>query len=250
MRVLSSSILRARGRESARAGATRAPLVLASLFAVMLLGELNVHLMSPLLPAIASDLSVAVGTAGALVSAYSFAAAASALLVGPLSDVWGRLPFLRLALGVLAVSFSLTAVVTNFPALLVLRALSGLAAGAVSTTVTTYVGDYFPYARRGRAFTVITTASSVALGVGVPAGAMLASAAGWRSVFSALLAATLVVVPVALFLPHPPSKPLRLGVDVAAHVKPRNSRQSSSETRFAAARINNLASFCMKRGGS
>lgn len=186
-------------------------LVLVSLFAVLLVGELNVHLISPLLPAIAGDLSVDVGTAGALVAAYSFAAAGSALVVGPLSDVWGRLPFIRVAIGVFVVSFSLTAVVSSFPALLALRALSGLAAGALSTTVTTYAGDYFPYIRRGRAFGLITTASFVALGVGVPAGAALASAAGWRSVFGALLALTLVVVPAALCLPRPPTGALRLG---------------------------------------
>lgn len=45
--------------------------VLVSLFTVMLVGELNVHLLSPLLPAVASDFSVSVGTAGTLVTGYS-----------------------------------------------------------------------------------------------------------------------------------------------------------------------------------
>ena len=60
------------------------------LFGVLFLGVSDTQLVGPLLPAIAQDLGTTAGHAGIIVTTYSLAAAAFALIVGPLSDRVGR----------------------------------------------------------------------------------------------------------------------------------------------------------------
>src|SRR5919201_2054975 len=60
------------------------------LFGVLFLGVSDTQLVAPLLPLIAADLGTTPGHAGIIVTTYSLAAAAFALVVGSLSDRIGR----------------------------------------------------------------------------------------------------------------------------------------------------------------
>ena len=73
----------------------RAGLVMGILFLIFFLGQSDNQMISPLLPLIAAELHIEVGAAGALMGpAYALAAATAALLIGPLSDKFGRRRFL------------------------------------------------------------------------------------------------------------------------------------------------------------
>jgi predicted MFS family arabinose efflux permease len=72
------------------------------------------------------------------------------------------------------------------------RFFTGLAAGTFSTCSIAYVGDYFPYKRRGTAMSVVQSGYFVALGLGVPVGSVLAHRLGWRSSFVAFGALSLI----------------------------------------------------------
>ena len=61
--------------------------------ASLFLGVSDTQLVAPLLPLIARDLGTTPGHAGIIVTTYSLAAAAFALIVGPLSDRIGRKKF-------------------------------------------------------------------------------------------------------------------------------------------------------------
>src|SRR6516164_3715815 len=126
------------------------------LFGVLFLGVSDTQLVGPLLPAIAKDLGTTAGRAGIIVTTYSLAAAAFALVVGPLSDRVGRKRVLVSGLALFAVASFFTYHVSTFNALIILRAMTGLAAGTLSTSALSFAGDYYPYEQRGRAMGILS----------------------------------------------------------------------------------------------
>jgi len=182
-----------------------------TLFGILLLGNSDTQLVSPLLPLVAEDLRTTPGRTGIIVSSYSVAAAIFALLIGPLSDRVGRKKVLAAGLVLFSGASLLTSSTQDFSILVMVRMLTGFAAGALSTCALSYAADFYPYAERGRAMGLLSMAYSFAFVIGVPAGAVLAARAGWRSVFLALavLGLALAMI-VSLLLPtdhgHPGSR--------------------------------------------
>src|SRR5213594_142065 len=103
------------------------------LFGVLFLGVSDTQLVAPLLPLIAQDMGTTPGHAGIIVTTYSLAAAAFALFVGPLSDRVGRKKVLTFGLALFTVVSFLTYPVSSFNALVILRGVTGFAAGTLST---------------------------------------------------------------------------------------------------------------------
>src|SRR5213594_829623 len=171
------------------------------LFGVLFLGVSDTQLVAPLLPLIASDLAVTPGHAGIIVTTYSLAAAAFALFVGPVSDRVGRKKVLVSGLAVFSLASFFTYHVSTFGALVILRALTGLAAGTLSTSALSFAGDYYPYEERGRAMGILSMGYFVAFVAGVPAGALAASRLGWHWVFGCLSVAAAAIFLVGFRLP-------------------------------------------------
>ena len=156
------------------------------LFGVLFLGVSDTQLVAPLLPLIAQDLGTTPGYAGIIVTTYALAAAAFALFVGPLSDRLGRKKVLVSGLASFTIASFLTYHVSSFNALVILRAMTGLSAGTLSTCALSFAGDYYPYEQRGRAMGVLSMGYFAAFVVGVPVGALAASRFGWHWVFGCL----------------------------------------------------------------
>jgi predicted MFS family arabinose efflux permease len=168
------------------------------LFGVLFLGVSDNQLVGPLLPAIAKDLGTTAGHAGIIVSTYSLAAAAFALIVGPLSDRVGRKKVLVSGLALFTGASFLTYHVSSLSALVIVRAMTGFAAGTLSTCALSFAGDYYPYEQRGRAMGVLSMGYLFAFVVGVPAGAIAASHLGWQWVFGCLSAAAAIMFVIAV----------------------------------------------------
>jgi predicted MFS family arabinose efflux permease len=168
------------------------------LFGVLFLGVSDTQLVAPLLPLIAEDLQTTPGHAGIIVTTYSLAAAAFALIVGPLSDRAGRKKVLVAGLALFTITSVLTYHVYTFSSLVIVRAMTGLAAGTLSTSALSFAADYYPYAQRGRAMGILSMGYFVAFVVGVPAGALAASRFGWQWVFGCLSAASGLMLALAI----------------------------------------------------
>ena len=158
------------------------------LLGVLFLGVSDTQLIPPLLPLIAKDMNMPAGRAGIIVTCYSLAAAMFALFAGPVSDRIGRKKVLSFGLALFSVASFLTYHVSTYGALLILRTLTGLSAGVLSTCSLSLAGDHFPYAQRGRAMGVISMAYFCAFVIGVPLAAFVASRQGWHVVFGILAA--------------------------------------------------------------
>src|SRR5215472_16564524 len=171
----------------------RAGIVMTVLFLVFFLGISDNQMVSPLLPLIAREFNLDSGAAGRLIGpAYALAAAFVALIVGPASDNLGRRRFLLYAGLLFGLSLLSVLIIRDIRTLAGVRFFTGLAAGTFSTCSIAYVGDYFPYKRRGTAMSVVQSGYFAALVVGVPVGSLLAQWKGWRSSFIAFGALSII----------------------------------------------------------
>lgn len=166
----------------------------------------NMTVVGPVLVDISSDLHISVAVAGTLTAGYALPAAFMALVFGPLSDRYGRYPLMLF--GILSMTLgSLGAVIApSFYVLLVCRILAGLGAAALQPSIFAAVGDYFPYAERGRAMSWVIGANQLATIFGIPTGTLLAGLISWRLTF-ALLALVLLVITVLLVTRFPRTSP-------------------------------------------
>jgi len=158
-------------------------LVIANLFLLLFLGLADNQMIAALLPSLVKSLGISLSTAGLLVVAYSLAAAVAAFLSGTLSDHYGRRRFLLAGAAFFAVASWAASRSRNLNELMLARALTGLAAGTLSTCSITFAADWFAYNVRGRAIGLISSAYFAAPILGVPIAAQIADRFGWRRAF-------------------------------------------------------------------
>src|SRR5207249_2306182 len=141
-------------------------------------------------------------TAPALASLYTLSLHdALPIFSGSLSDHYGRRCFLLGGVLVFAAASWAASRTQTFAELMAARALTGLAAGTISTCSIAYAGDWFPYKVRGKAIGLISSAYFAAPIVGVPLAGQIADRFGWRRVFLFFAALAVMVSCVSLALP-------------------------------------------------
>ena len=176
-------------------------LVIGNLFLLLFLGLADNQMIAALLPSLVSSLNISLSTAGLLVVAYSAAAAMAAFFSGTLSDHYGRRQFLLAGVVLFAAASWAASQSRTFVELLLARALTGLAAGTLSTCSITFAADWFAYSVRGRAIGLISSAYFAAPIMGVPIAAQIADRFGWRRAFLFFAILAVAVALVSLSLP-------------------------------------------------
>jgi DHA1 family inner membrane transport protein len=154
-----------------------------ALIGLLLLGLVDNQILSPVLREIAGSFQVSVARVGATVTGYALAAAAAALIIGPLSDRFGRLHFILGA----GLGFGAGSVLAFFsPGFAVFasaRIVTGATAGVISALVVATIADRVPYERRGRAMSWVASAYFAAPILFVPAASWLADRLHWRALY-------------------------------------------------------------------
>ncbi|MEV6240683.1 Cmx/CmrA family chloramphenicol efflux MFS transporter [Lentzea sp. NPDC051838] len=151
-------------------------------------------MLAGLLPAIAADFGVSVGTAGLLTSAFAAGMVVGAPLMAVLTRTWSSSLALFGFLVVFLAAHVTGAITANFGVLLATRVVAALAnAGFLAVALTTASALVSPQ-RRGRALAVLLSGTTVATIAGVPGGSVLGTAFGWRATF---LAVALLCLPAA-----------------------------------------------------
>ncbi|MFF6783312.1 Cmx/CmrA family chloramphenicol efflux MFS transporter [Streptomyces sp. NPDC012510] len=181
-------------------------------------------MLSGLVPGIARDLSVPVGAAASLTSAYAVGMIVGAPVMAALSARWPR----RRALAGLLTAFVLVhvagAVTTDFAVLFGTRIVAAIVnAGflAVAMSVATTLVAPAP-ARRARATAVLLSGVTLSCVAGVPAGALLDAWSGWRSAFWAVAVLCLPAL-VLVFRSAPTDAAPRHGISIRRELRTLNS---------------------------
>ncbi|KAF7556130.1 hypothetical protein G7Z17_g1675 [Cylindrodendrum hubeiense] len=142
------------------------------------------------------------------VSIYLLGYAFGPLIIGPCSELYGRLVVYHVCTALFLVTTFGCALATNMPMLIVFRFLTGTAGACPFTVGPSTIGDCFKQEERGRAMSVMNLPVLIGPCIGPAVGAYLSRAAGWRWDFWLLIIMAGVSLTVSLvFLreTHPPT---------------------------------------------
>jgi DHA1 family bicyclomycin/chloramphenicol resistance-like MFS transporter len=172
------------------------PALVTLLACLAALGALSTNIILPSFPAMAADLGVTARELGVTVSGFLLAFALGQIVVGPLSDRYGRKPLVLGGL-VLFVTGSIVAASGDSLELVVAgRVIQALGVCAASVLSRAIARDLFDGALLGRALAFTMVAMAAAPGFSPLLGAAIDATFGWRASF--LLVGVMGVL-VALF---------------------------------------------------
>ncbi|MER7538524.1 Cmx/CmrA family chloramphenicol efflux MFS transporter [Streptomyces sp. NPDC097704] len=145
-------------------------------------------MLAGLLPDIASDLDVTVGTAGVLTSAFAIGMVVGAPFVAAVARNWPRRSSLLGFVLAFATAHAVGAVTTSFPVLFATRVVAALADAGFLAVALTAAAALVPPDKKGRALAVLLSGTTTATIAGVPGGSVLGTLFGWRATFWAVAA--------------------------------------------------------------
>ncbi len=179
-------------------------LVLFALWLMVFSASSQVIIVSPILPRIGEALGIPEALQGWLITSYALMLSVFALITGPISDKIGRRRILLVGCGSMAGALLLHGVADSFFSLLTVRAVAGAAGGMLSGGAVAYVGDYFPYERRGWANGWVMSGIAFGQIIGIPVGTLLADWFGFRWAFL-MFAVTMLLATFLIwrFVPQP-----------------------------------------------
>ncbi|MTI86708.1 MAG: MFS transporter [Balneolaceae bacterium] len=210
-------------------------LVIFSLWLLLFAASSQVMIISPILPRISEQLSTPVEVLGNLVTVYAVMVGILAIMMGPLSDKIGRRKILLIGTGGISFFLLMHGFVESFTGLLIVRALAGMAGGVLSGSAVAYVGDYFPYEKRGWANGWIMSGIAMGQILGIPIGTLLAEYFGFRMpfvLFGGIMALTFILI--LLKVPQPNVELQKDRITISGALKKYYQLLLRSEVRAAA----------------
>lgn len=185
------------GRTTSASGNASPYLIVFTLWLLVFSSASQTMILSPILPAIGDQLNITDSALGTLVSVYSLMVGIFAIIAGPISDKVGRRRILILGCTAMTVALALHGFVTGYYSFIAVRIFAGSAGGVLSGAAVSYIGDYFPYDRRGWATGWVMSGAAFGQIVGIPIGIIMASRWGFRVpffMFAVTMAATVLLL--------------------------------------------------------
>jgi DHA1 family inner membrane transport protein len=143
---------------------------------------LSVRAIDPVVPQIAADFAISTTTVALLAAAFAAYGLAQPVL-GPMADAFGKSRMMIACLGLLTVSSFLSAIVTDFWLLFVLRILAGAACGGSFPVGMALLSDFVPLAQRQVMIGRLLTATISGNLLGAAASGIIADLVHWRGMF-------------------------------------------------------------------
>lgn len=147
-----------------------------------------------LLPLIAADLHVTQAVGGQTVTAYALGSVLAAIPLAYATRGWRRRSVLLLTITGFLVFNLMTASSSHFWLTMVARFFAGAAAGLAWSLLAGYARRMVTVQQQGRAMAIAMVGTPVALALGVPLGAWLGIAFGWRNAFDIMSGLTVLLI--------------------------------------------------------
>lgn len=151
-------------------------------------------MIAPLLPTIAADLGMSLSATAMLVVVFTITLAISSPITTVITGRLHRRDTLLVAMTIFAVGNFVAAFSATFSTLLVARLLMAVAAGLFVPNANALAGAIAGPARRGRALAIVSGGMTIAIALGLPLGALVGHAFGWRMTFLAVAVMGLVAI--------------------------------------------------------
>ena len=200
---------------AATASAAFRPAMVGLLGSMAALGAVTVDIYLPSLPAVAADLGTSAAAVQLTISGVLLGAALGQLVMGPLSDRFGRRRPALAGIGLHVVASILCVVAPTIGLLIGLRMVQGFGNAAATITAMAVIRDRLTGGPAARVISRLMLVIGVAPLFAPTLGGLIAGAAGWRAVFVVLAVFGLVLwVAVWRWLPEtlPPERRTTAGL--------------------------------------
>ena len=166
------------------------PQLILTLAVLTALPPLATDMYLPALPAMAADLDASASTIQLTLTMFLIGLATGQLVIGPLSDQWGRRRLLLAGTVVCALAAAMCALAPSVLVLLAGRFVQGFAGAAGVVLARAVISDTSSGFRAARLFNVMMIIQGVAPVVAPLLGGILIPSIGWRGVYWVLCALT------------------------------------------------------------
>ena len=172
-----------RSAETAKPDTTKPWGLLLLLMAMTSIGPTTLNVVVPALPQMANRLASDVATIQLVITVYLLALASGQLVMGPLSDRFGRRPVVLAGLALTAAASVLAISVGTVSSLIVARVLQALGASAGIVVSRAIIRDLFDRNRAASMIGLVATVMVVVPTLGPLIGGLLETGFGWQAIF-------------------------------------------------------------------
>src|ERR1700685_1987227 len=168
-------------------------IMLLMLVAMTGVAPISLYMLVPALPVLATTFDRDISVAQMTVSLYMVGIACSQIIMGPLSDRFGRRPVLLAGLGLMVVASGGCVLAETLPQLIAARffqALGGATGMVVSRAI---IRDLYSRERISAMISLVIAVMMIAQMLSPLTGGLLETAFGWRSIFYVITSASLAI---------------------------------------------------------
>lgn len=159
---------------------------------------MGITLITPALPLIRAEMGVSANAVQFLFTGYLMMLAASQLVVGPFSDLFGRRPFLIAGALMIAFGGMVTILADDITTLTFGRILQGLGAGACISMARAMINDAFERQQAARKMATVQSVQAIVPIIALMTGGAIVGQFGWVGVMWMICGAGLILT---VFLP-------------------------------------------------
>ena len=191
------------GATTGKDGVATSRIMLLLLVAMTGVAPISLYMLVPALPVLATVFGRDISIAQMTVSLYMVGIACSQIIMGPLSDRFGRRPVLLAGLGLMVMASAACIFAETLPQLIAARFLQALGGAAGMVVSRAIIRDLYSRERISSMISLVIAVMMIAQMLSPLTGGLLEIAFGWRSIFYLITAASLVIiVTIALALPE------------------------------------------------
>jgi DHA1 family bicyclomycin/chloramphenicol resistance-like MFS transporter len=184
-------------------GPATSRIMLLLLVAMTGVAPISLYMLVPALPLLATTFERDISIAQMTVSLYMVGIACSQIIMGPLSDRFGRRPVLLAGLGLMVMASAACIFAETLPQLIAARFLQALGGATGMVVSRAIIRDLYSRDRISSMISLVVAVMMIAQMLSPLTGGLLETAFGWRSIFYVITAASLVIaVALALTLPE------------------------------------------------
>jgi DHA1 family bicyclomycin/chloramphenicol resistance-like MFS transporter len=164
---------------------------------------ISLYMLVPALPVLATTFGRDISVAQMTVSLYMVGIACSQIIMGPLSDRFGRRPVLLSGLGLMVAASAACIFAETLPQLIAARFLQALGGATGMVVSRAIIRDLYSRDRISSMISLVIAVMMIAQMLSPLTGGLLETAFGWRAIFYLISAASLTItVVIALMLPE------------------------------------------------
>jgi MFS transporter, DHA1 family, multidrug resistance protein len=186
-----------------KADVSASRIMLLLLVAMTGVAPISLYMLVPALPRLATSFGRDISIAQMTVSLYMVGIACSQIVMGPLSDRFGRRPVLLAGLALMVLASAACIFAQTLPQLIAARFLQALGGATGMVVSRAIIRDLYSRERISSMISLVIAVMMIAQMLSPLTGGLLETAFGWRSIFYVITAASLVItVAIAVSLPE------------------------------------------------